>query len=355
MQIRYNAYTLFDCKKETILKHIVICREKTYNKYKKRNKKMSEAQNHNTIFDDVFRTMVQKMPKLLIPLINEVFHTDYSENESFKQIRNEHEEEFGKIITDSIIFIRDKTYHIECQSTDDTTMAIRMVEYDFAIALEQATKAGRMYEMDFPESCVLYLRCINTTPDVLKVKVNLPNGEYFIYETKVVKVQNYTKDAIFQKNLLFFLPYYIMRYEKSLKEISQDSDKLIALLKDYEDIRSRLEKELFKENKSVLYADLVNLIQKISDYILREEETIRKEVGDVMGGKVLELESERLFRIGKAEGRVEGKAEGKAEGEFNLGRLISLLFEAGRLEDAELAAKDEEIRQKFYKEFGIID
>lgn len=47
---------------------------------------MSEIQKHNTIFDDVFRTMIQKMPKLLIPLINEVFHTDYSENESFKQI-----------------------------------------------------------------------------------------------------------------------------------------------------------------------------------------------------------------------------------------------------------------------------
>ena len=30
---------------------------------------------HSTIFDDVFRTIAQKMPQLLIPLINEVFHT----------------------------------------------------------------------------------------------------------------------------------------------------------------------------------------------------------------------------------------------------------------------------------------
>ena len=55
---------------------------------------MSEIQNYNTIFDDVFRTMVQKMPKLLIPLINEVFHTDYSENESFKQIVDIHIEKY---------------------------------------------------------------------------------------------------------------------------------------------------------------------------------------------------------------------------------------------------------------------
>ena len=36
---------------------------------------------HSTIFDDVFRTIAQKMPQLLIPLINEVFHTSYSEEE----------------------------------------------------------------------------------------------------------------------------------------------------------------------------------------------------------------------------------------------------------------------------------
>ena len=328
-------------------------------------------QMHNTIFDDVFRTMVQKMPKLFIPLINEVFHTDYSENEIFSQLRNEHEEEWGKIISDSIFLIRDKTYHVECQSVDDTTMAIRMVEYDFAIALEQATKKGRMYEMNFPHSCVLYLRCSDATPDQLQVNVTLPNGNSFVYETPVIKVQNYTKDTIFQKKLLFLLPYYIMRYEKSLQEISNNSEKLIALLKEYEEIRTSLEKELFQRNQSVLYTDLVNLITKIADYILRKEETIRKGVSDVMGGQVLELESERLIRIGKAEGIVEGiakgiaegkakgiaegKAKGIAEGEFIFAQLITKLFAVGRTSDAELAAKDPEARKRFYKEFGIID
>lgn len=308
---------------------------------------MNKVQTNNTIFDDVFRTMVQKMPRLLIPLINEVFQTDYSEKEEFKQLRNEHEEEFGKVITDSIILIRNKTYHIECQSVDDTTMAIRMVEYDFAIALEQATKTGRMYEMDFPESCVLYLRCTSATPDKLQTKVNLPSGESFIYEAKVVKLQNYTKDEIFQKRLLFFLPYYIMRYEKQFKEIAKDKERLTALLLEYESIRKQLEKTLYGKEESVLYADLVELIIKISDYMLESEEVIMKGVSDVMGGKVLELETERQFKM--------GRAEGKAEGESLLGGLITKLFAAGRASDAELAAKDEKIRKELYKEFGMID
>lgn len=41
---------------------------------------------------------------------------------------------------------------------------------------------------------------------------------------------------------------------------------------------------------------------KIADYIFRKEEDVRKGIGDIMGGKVLELESERL----KAEGMIAG-------------------------------------------------
>ena len=35
---------------------------------------------NGTIFDDVFRTMLEKMPYLAIPLINEVFGTSYPED-----------------------------------------------------------------------------------------------------------------------------------------------------------------------------------------------------------------------------------------------------------------------------------
>lgn len=68
------------------------------------------------IFDDVFRTMVERMPSLVIPVINEVFHTSYSKNEKIEQYRNEHQTKNGEKITDSYLGIRDKLYHIECQS-----------------------------------------------------------------------------------------------------------------------------------------------------------------------------------------------------------------------------------------------
>ena len=55
---------------------------------------------NNTIFDDVFRTMVEKMTYLVVPLINEVFHTAYPEDVKIVQLRNEHQLEDGEIIAD---------------------------------------------------------------------------------------------------------------------------------------------------------------------------------------------------------------------------------------------------------------
>ena len=97
----------------------------------------------NTIFDDVFRTMLEKMPQLAVPLINEVFGTSYPEDVKIIQKRNEHQTQNGRIITDSHLLIANRIYHIECQSTDDSTMVIRMIEYDFAISLAGTCTEGK--------------------------------------------------------------------------------------------------------------------------------------------------------------------------------------------------------------------
>ena len=55
---------------------------------------------NNTIFDDVFRTMMEKMTYLIFPLIKEVFHTSYPENVKIVHLRNEHQLEDGELIAD---------------------------------------------------------------------------------------------------------------------------------------------------------------------------------------------------------------------------------------------------------------
>ena len=175
------------------------------------------------------------------------------------------------------------------------TMAVRMVEYDFAIALEHRKKVDGRYCVEFPRSCVLYLRNGKRTPDFLEVELILPDSQMCVYRVPTVKVENYTKDSIFEKKLLMLLPFYIMRYEKVADIIEKDSEKLQRLLSEYEDIRNKLGKEISISGRAELYTDLNRLIIRISDYVFRNKEKVRKGVGEVMGGKVLQLESCLLY------------------------------------------------------------
>ena len=281
--------------------------------------------------------MIEKMPYLAVPLINEVFHTSYPEDVKITQLRNEHQQKDGEIITDSCLLIGKKMYHIECQSTDDTTMAIRMIEYDFAIAVENAEKQGRRYRIEFPRSCVLFLRSSGNTPDYLEADVIFPDGKTHVYSIPAIKMADYTKDHIFEKNLLMLLPFYIMRYEKKKHDMRKNLELLQILLDEYDEIRINLEKELTETGKAELYTNLTKLIVKIADHIFEKEEDIRKGIGDVMGGKVLEQESERL----------------KAEGEARLGDLINRLIQDQRMEEIQMASTDPEKREQLYKEYGI--
>ena len=92
-----------------------------------------------------------------------------------------------------------------------------------------------------------------------------------------------------------------------------------------------------------------------------------------MGGRVLELESERLKAegqaIGRAEGRAEGQAIGRAEGqaigraegqaigqaqgEARLGSLINRLIQEQRIDEIQIVSTDSERREQLYKEYNL--
>ena len=272
--------------------------------------KAEDCGNFNTIFDDVFRTIAQKMPTLLIPLINEVFKTKYVEDQEIEQLRNEHYEKFGKVITDSIIRIGGRLYHIECQSKKDGDMALRMIEYDFAVALEHSSRMeDDILEIRFPESCVLYIRNHKDTPNCHEARVRFADGQSVTYKVPVIMAQDYTVDSIFEKRLLALLPYHILRYESFLKSNSDNPKKVDKLLGDLEAICQRL----LQIQETEMYSNLVNLIKQIADYVIPKENPVRERIGEVMGGQVLMLKSEEIRQEGITQGIEEGRNKEKRD------------------------------------------
>ena len=258
-------------------------------------------------FDRTFRTMAEKMPELLIPLINEVFGTDYQLDEEVVQLRNEHQKNKDSITTDSFIRIRNTMYHIECQSVNDHTMAIRMFEYDAMIAIENAVaKEKGIYKVFMPKSCVLYVRANETTPKDHQVIVVFPDGNEHTYQIPCIRCDEYSVEEIFTKKLLFFLPYYMARYQ-NLK--AADNRKIQLLLDEVQDISDRLSAVAEDDQKKRLVMDLTKLIVQLSDYIFEKETTIKEGVENIMLNKPYMLESERLRKEGFTQGETKWRME----------------------------------------------
>ena len=83
-------------------------------------------------------------------------------------------------------------------------------------------------------------------------------------------------------------------------------------MEEYRLIGERLEKELLDVGKEKHYRDLIELIDRIADYIFKESSRVKKGIGEIMGGQVLELESERLERLIR-EGREAAREEGRVD------------------------------------------
>ena len=256
------------------------------------------------------------MPQLLIPLINEVFHTNYIENEAFEQLKNEHYEKYGKIITDSIIRIGRHIYHLECQSEKDAEMVIRMFEYDISIALEHVSDLGEIWEIEFPQSCVLYVRNHRSLPEYHTAIVKFSDGQTVTYQVPIIHAQKYTVNAMFEKNLLILLPYHILRYEHFLKSNKSNEKKLNQLLDDYRKINERLTDTCEKEKKSEFYKDMICLIKEIADHVIPKENEAWKGVDEIMGGNILTLPSD-FIREGREEGLATGLEKGRTDTIFS--------------------------------------
>lgn len=193
----------------------------------------------NTPYDDVFRTLLTDCTPLIIPVVNEVFGEHYPSDQRVEFRPNEHflNQQDGRQterITDSYFVIlgpEPMGYQIECQSSPDGSLVIRIFEYGVQIAVQEGELEDNVFTVRMPRSAVLYLRSRPSTPDAMKVRILTPGGEVS-YDIPVIKVQSYTLEDIFARRLLFLVPFYIFTHEAHFREYERDAEKLGELQKE---------------------------------------------------------------------------------------------------------------------------
>ena len=127
-----------------------------------------------------------------------------------------------------------------------------------------------------------------------------------------MKTQQYTFDEIFEKKLLFLIPFYIFTHESRFEEYENNAEKRELLRSEVMETMEKLEQmALAGEISEYEKCTLVDMSRKVVEKITAKYENVRKEVTSIMGGKVLEYEAKTILQSGIRQGKIEGRIEGK--------------------------------------------
>ena len=270
------------------------------------------------IYDGAFRTILNDCRKLIIPVINEIFHEHYTGEEEIRFFPNEHfldqqDAADKERITDTnfqIIGRIVKKYHLECESSlPDGKITIRLFEYDAQIALDEGEVTEETLTVIFPNTAVMYLRAYKKTPDKMKYVIVTPGGTVQ-YDVPIMKVQSYSLDEIFEKRLLMLIPFYIFSHEKSFSEYNNNEDKLEELKAEYQIILERLDD---LEKQGIIGAfdkrTIIDLSSDVINEIARKYENVQKGIGAMMRGPLIQTEARTILNRGISQGISETKKE----------------------------------------------
>jgi hypothetical protein len=262
-------------------------------------------------YDNVFKTMKSRHKRLFISVINETFGKHYSMDSKVEALPSEGyltesetadgSKDIEEQISDFVIKIGNEIYLLECQSYDDGSMAIRIAEYAFIIARQFATWDIGHATVPMPQFAVIYVKRTDRTPRKTTITFTFPDGQKVDYESDNVILEEFTKEYIVEKRLFPYIPFYIARYEKELTT----EGNIENAIEDLEYFRNELirlhnEKELSDDE----LVDLMGFVNTIITHITNGNQSEERLV-QIMGGTIIETESEKLIRKGAAKEIIE--------------------------------------------------
>ena len=314
----------------------------------------------NTPYDSAFKSIIKKCPRMALFLIDEMFYKTGLIEERYDgtervELLDKELPDLGLIGLELdlrlAVYKRTKrTFHMECQSTPDGTVILRMVRYDTRSALEEADYTVSTIRVKIDDSGIVFLRSTKNTPEIMTVLLEVPQGCSVTYQIPVVKMQDYTLEYLIENQLFILLPFLFFNYEKQLRKAPNDRALYEEILNLYDTILNRL-KELADSEIITAYeaSTLYDALKTVFEALGRTNKA-EQEVASIMGGTILEFSADKYFDAGRAEGR----AEGEVSGEQKMVRLVSVLIADGKSDELARATSDREYRESLYRKYAIV-
>lgn len=254
-------------------------------------------------YDNVFKTMKMKHKRLFISVINDVFGKNYPRDVKVEILSSEGylteietadgSKEIEEQVSDFLLRIGNEVYLLECQSYDDGSMAIRIAEYAFIVARQFAAWDIGHATIPMPRFSVIYVKKTERTPKKTTITFTFPDGQVVDYQSDNVILEDFTKENIVEKRLFPYIPFYIARYEKEIA-LEGNIEKALEELTYFRDELLRLHREGELSDDELI--DLKGFVNTIITHITNGNKNEERLV-NIMGGTVIETESERIRRV----------------------------------------------------------
>lgn len=177
--------------------------------------------------DEIMKVMFSVTQKLLVTMLNSLFQENFAAEDTEITFENNEfvSDEYDIIRGDLFIRLQQRKekpyhYHIELQTLHDRTMAIRMFEYGFSKAKEQAR-----YERDdetviyIPRQLVIFIEKNQNVKDELKLKLIFPDGEEVNYTVPTMKYWEYGIKELKEQKLYPLMPLQVFQLRYELEQV----------------------------------------------------------------------------------------------------------------------------------------
>lgn len=255
-----------------------------------------EVRRQYFLWDEIMKREIQLYPRLIVPVVKEIFHREYSADRNIVLLSTEYtvsrvyekgEKLLQAIRSDILIKIAADMYHFECQIEKDGKMVFRMLEYDVHIALTHGKtiqKSGDQpggFSVSFPRSAVLYLGESGNMPEYETCTLYFQDGTSHLYRIPVMRVQSYSLEEIEQKHLNILIPFLLIRFREQIKEMSEENrEQVKRKLTDF--ILECLTILKYEEERGILSEiarkDIGEFLWRVCGYLLEENIVLYREV-----------------------------------------------------------------------------
>ncbi len=277
-------------------------------------------------YDNVFKTMKSKHKRLFISVINDIFGKEYPMDAKVEILPSEGyltedetadgSSDIKEQISDFLMKIGSEVYLLECQSYDDGSMAVRIAEYAFIVARQFASWDIGHAVIPMPRFSIIYVKRTDRTPRTTKITFTFPDGQSVDYESANVILEEFTKEYIVEKQLFPYIPFYIARYEKEITSGGSIED-AVKDLEYFRDEMVRLHRGGALSDGEIV--DLMGFVNTIVTHITNGNKNEERLV-NIMGGTVIETESEKLIRQGIQQGVQQGIYQGRVQMIIEMGQ-----------------------------------